>query len=36
MWRGDEVETYERLKQKTTDLQKKIPQFIKEIVEKHL
>lgn len=36
MWRGDEVETYERLKQQTTDLQKKIPQFIKEIVEKHL
>lgn len=36
MWTGAEVETYERLKKRTQELQKHIPSYVKEIVEAHL
>jgi hypothetical protein len=36
MWLGDEVEAYDRLRKRTLELQKDIPKFIKEIVDKHL
>ncbi len=36
MWSGAEIETYEMLKQRTLDLQKNIPGYVKEIVEAHL
>lgn len=36
MWSGDEVSVYDRLKKRTMELQKDIPKFIKEIIEKHL
>jgi hypothetical protein len=36
MWEGDEVTVYERLRQRTIELQKDIPAFIKEIIEKYV
>jgi len=36
IWSGDEISIYERLKEKTLELQKELPTYIKEIVEKHL
>jgi hypothetical protein len=36
MWTGAEVESYERLKQRTLRLQKNIPGYVKEIIEQHL
>lgn len=36
MWEGDEITIYERLKQRTIELQKDIPAYIKEIIEKHV
>ena len=36
MWTESEVEIYETLKQRTLQLQKKIPGYVKEIVEQHL
>lgn len=36
LWTGDEIPTYERLRRRTLELQKDIPKYIKEIVEKHL
>ncbi len=36
MWAGDEVSVYGRLKKQTLELQKEIPAYIKEIIEKHL
>ena len=36
MWIGEEVSVYERLKKRTMELQKDIPAFIKEIIEKHV
>lgn len=36
MWTGDEISVYERLKKRTLELQKDIPGYIKEIVEKHV
>ncbi len=36
VWTGAEVETYERLKKRTVELQKNIPGYVKEIVEAHL
>ena len=36
MWTEAEVGTYEKLKQKTIQLQKNIPGYVKEIVEQHL
>lgn len=35
LWCGQEVSVYDRLKKRTADLQKDIPKFIKEIIEKH-
>jgi hypothetical protein len=35
-WTGAEVESYERLKKRTLELQKNIPGYVKEIVEQHL
>ena len=36
MWTESEVEIYEKLKQRTLQLQKNIPGYVKEIVEQHL
>ncbi|MBD3308148.1 HNH endonuclease [candidate division KSB3 bacterium] len=36
IWQGEEVKIYERLKQKTLELQKDIPAYVKEIIEKTL
>jgi hypothetical protein len=36
MWTGEEVETYDSLKKRAVELQKDIPHFIKEIIDKHL
>lgn len=36
MWVEDEVYVYDRLKKRTMELQKDIPKFIKEIIEKHV
>jgi len=36
MWTEKEVEVYEKLKQRTLQLQKNIPGYVKEIVEEHL
>ena len=36
MWSGDEVSVYDRLRRKTMELQKDIPKYIKEIIEKNL
>jgi hypothetical protein len=36
MWSGDEVSVYDRLKRRTMELQKDIPKYIKEIIEKNL
>jgi hypothetical protein len=36
MWTGEEVSVYDRLKQRTMELQKDIPDYIKEIIEKHI
>ncbi|MBE2240568.1 MAG: HNH endonuclease [Caldilineaceae bacterium] len=36
LWTGDEILVYERLKQRTMELQKGIPAYIKEIIEKHV
>ena len=36
MWTGAEVESYERLKRRTLQLQKNIPGYVKEIIEEHL
>jgi hypothetical protein len=36
IWSGDEVNVYEKLKKRTQELQKIIPEFIKEILKKHL
>jgi hypothetical protein len=35
-WSGEEISTYERLKEKTIELQKELPAYIKEIIERHL
>jgi hypothetical protein len=36
MWTESEVTAYERLKQRTAELQKDIPHYVKEIIETHL
>jgi hypothetical protein len=36
MWTGEEISVYERLKKRTTELQKEIPAYIKEIIERHI
>jgi len=36
VWSGEEISVYERLKARTLELQKELPAYIKEIVEKHL
>jgi len=36
MWSGEEISTYERLKERTIELQKELPAYIKEIIERHL
>ena len=36
IWRGENVEIYERLKQQAASLNKEIPEFIKEIIEREI
>ena len=36
MWTGEEVSVYDRLKKRTMELQKNIPEYIKEIIEKNI
>jgi pilus assembly protein TadC len=36
LWEGDDIETYEALKQRASDLEKEIPEFVKEIIEREI
>ncbi|MEH1884792.1 hypothetical protein [Nostoc sp.] len=36
MWQGDNIEIYEKLKQQAVKLNKEIPEFIKEIIEREI
>ena len=36
LWTGAEVESYDKLKRRTLELQKNIPDYVKEIIEIHL
>ncbi|MHC5738386.1 hypothetical protein [Nostoc sp.] len=36
MWQGENIEIYERLKQQAVRLNKEIPEFIKEIIEREI
>lgn len=36
VWKGEEVKNYDRLKQKTEELQKDVPSYVKEILEEHI
>ena len=36
LWEGDDVEIYERLKQKAISLEKEIPEFVKEIIKREI
>jgi hypothetical protein len=36
LWEGDNVEIYETLKQRAADLEKEIPDFVKEIIEREI
>lgn len=36
MWTGKEIKTYDQLKNRTAELQKNIPGYVKEIIEAHL
>jgi hypothetical protein len=36
LWIGDEISVYERLKKRTLELQRDIPGYIKEIIERHV
>ncbi len=36
MWSGEEIEVYERLRERTIELQKDIPSYIKELIKKYL
>lgn len=33
IWQGDDIETYERIKQQAARLNKQIPEFVKEIID---
>ena len=36
VWKGEEVKDYERLKQKTDELQKDVPSYVKKILKEHI
>ncbi|HEY9831423.1 MAG TPA: HNH endonuclease [Stenomitos sp.] len=36
LWEGDDIEIYERLKQRAVSLEKEIPEFLKEIIEREI
>jgi hypothetical protein len=36
LWEGDDIKTYEALKQRASDLEKEIPEFVKEIIEREI
>lgn len=36
VWQGEEVTIYEQLKNRTLELQKDIPAYIKDLIERHL
>ncbi|MBD2299662.1 HNH endonuclease [Nostoc sp. FACHB-190] len=36
MWQGDDIEIYEKLRQQAISLEKEIPEFIKEIIEREM
>jgi hypothetical protein len=36
MWLGEEISVCDRLRKRTMELQKDIPEFIKEIIGKHV
>jgi hypothetical protein len=36
LWTGDEVSVYDRLRERTLELQKELPAYIKEIIERHV
>ncbi|WP_204151461.1 HNH endonuclease signature motif containing protein [Leptolyngbya sp. CCY15150] len=36
LWEGDDIETYEKLKQRAASLDKEIPMFVKEMIEREI
>jgi hypothetical protein len=36
LWEGDDIEIYETLKQRADSLEKEIPEFVKEIIEREI
>lgn len=36
LWEGDDIEMYEKLKQRATRLEKELPEFVKEIIEREI
>lgn len=36
IWQGEEIETYEKLKAEAQALEKEIPSFVKEIIEREV
>jgi hypothetical protein len=36
IWWGPEIDTYERLKKRTAELQRNIPGYVKELIDAHL
>jgi hypothetical protein len=36
LWEGDDVEIYEALKQRAIGLEKEIPEFVKEIIQREI
>jgi hypothetical protein len=36
LWSGAEVSVYDKLRERTLELQKHLPAYIKELIEKHL
>lgn len=36
LWEGDDIEVYERLKQRSVSVEKELPEFVKEIIEREI
>ena len=36
LWEGDDIEIYERLKQRAVSMEKDLPEFVKDIIEREI
>jgi predicted DNA-binding protein len=36
LWEGDDIEIYERLKQRAINVEKELPEFVKEMIEREI